>query len=303
MQRIDLGGNTMHFCRLVTRALCSAAFSVSLIAASPAQTPPSHPPVEAFGALPAISDVSLSPDGKHIAALQTYHGRTAVVIYEVGAPPGTVPAILIDEMHYIVGARWAKNDRLLVTIYEATRPNLSSTRTYPFLRMFSVDTKAQNPVMLLQNSQWTDYQNNTARIADLTLDDPENIIMPQFAAHLTYTSLDLYKVSVRTGRGELALQGKAMQNGMENTIYYIMDGHGHVVGRVDQIQEPLVDHLRINKDEYWQEVAQFDAETDHGADLVGMSVDGAQLVRFDTSDESGTTSVAGFEIATGRTVS
>jgi len=112
--------------RIVSRVALTLVCALSFSCAASAQQ--AHPPVEAYGALPAISNVQLSPDGKHFSALQTYHGRTAVVIYEVGAPPGTIPAILVDDMHYIRGARWASNDRALVTIYESLRPSVPSQK-------------------------------------------------------------------------------------------------------------------------------------------------------------------------------
>lgn len=282
-----------------------AAFCVWAVSSSAtADGSVTHPPVEAFGALPAIANVQLSPDGKHFSAIQTYHGRAAVVIYQVGAPAGTIPAFLIDDTHYIKGARWASNERLLVTVYESVRPSPDVARTYPFYRTFSVDLQAKNPVMLLQNSAFTDFNYSSSVIADLNLDEPNHIVMPLWAEHLRQVSYDLYKVDVTTGKSEPMMQGKPLVTAMgdEHTINWVMDGHGHVVGRVDQTQEPLVDHLKLNKDGDWPEVAAFDAETDHGAYMTGLSEDGTQIIRFETGKQSGTDAIVGYEIATGKTI-
>lgn len=285
------------------RALCAILVGTIAVAAASAQNqPPNHPPIEAYGTLPAIQTVRLSPDGKHMLALQTYHGRTAVVIYEVGAPPGTTPAILIDEMHYIKTARWAKNDRIIVTIYESTFYDYADRRPMPFSRAFSVDLKAGNPVMLLRDSVSAGRNYSSAAISDLWLDDPTQIIMPLWAEHVHTLSRDLYRVNVTTGKSEPMLDGKPVIKGRESTVYWVTDGHGKAVARIDQSIEPLTDHLKLLKDGDWTEVATYDAEADQGADIAGLSTDGNLLVRYDLSEQSGTTSIVGYEIATGKTV-
>ena len=288
--------------RVVLAIVCAAIFSSAVIA----QKAPSRPDVEAFGMLPAVTDVRLSPDGKHIAAIQSYHGRPAVVIYEVGAPPGTVPAFLIDDMHYIVDVYWASNERLLVTVYESAKAqdavhHEDYGRVVPWFRTFSVDTKAQNAVMLLNNSAFMDFNNSASSIADLSLDEPNKIIMPLYASHGDFVSRDLYKVDVTTGKADVMLVGKAIHEGLENTIYWIMDGHGHVVGRVDQIEEPLVDHLKLYQDGSWKEVASYNAEVDVGASIAGLSTDGKALIRFEWNEKTGTEGLVSYDIATGVT--
>jgi len=158
--------------------------------------------------------------------------------------------------------------------------------------------------MLLQNSHFTDYNTSSSVIADLNLDEPNHIIMPLWAEHLRTFSWDLYKVDVTTGKSETMLQGKPLVTAMEDehTVDWIMDGHGHAVGRVDQVQEPLVDHLKLNKNGDWQEVASFDAEADRGAHMTGLSEDGTQIIRFETGEQSGTDAIVGYEIATGKTI-
>ncbi|HEY0282678.1 MAG TPA: hypothetical protein VGC27_08650, partial [Rhizomicrobium sp.] len=83
--------------------------------ASPAY---SLPQIEAFGQLPTISSAKLSPDGMHLAAIQSQNGRPVVTIYDLGAAPGTPPVILPYEEKdgHIVSIMWVKKDRLFITI-------------------------------------------------------------------------------------------------------------------------------------------------------------------------------------------
>ncbi len=266
----------------------------------------SRPPVEAFGSLPMLSQPRLSPDGKHLAVLQSYKGRPTVVIYDFTAPPGAMPAILVDTTHIIVDIHWASNDRLLVAVYDPASPEFGA-KVIPYVRTFSVDTKAQNLVLLLKNSAWISRNNASSAVADLDLDDPDHVIMPLYAGQqdnevgggavmmITRFINTLYKVDVTTGNGEPMLAGDF------HTKSWIMDGHGHVVARVDQTQEPLIDHLQLYDNGNWREVASYDASADKGADVAGLLGDGSELVRFAVNKTNGLNGLVEMNIATGKT--
>ncbi len=64
----------------------AAAFGCALLVGSAACA---APPVEAFGDLPAIAHVHLSPDGKHFAAVEPVDGRPVVMVYDVNAAAGS----------------------------------------------------------------------------------------------------------------------------------------------------------------------------------------------------------------------
>ncbi|MBU6299567.1 MAG: S9 family peptidase [Alphaproteobacteria bacterium] len=288
--------------RSVLAVVC--AWSFSFCATADGTVP--HPPVEAFGSLPMISQPRLSPDGTHLAALQSYKGRPAVVIYDLGAPRGTMPAILTDDTHIIVGIHWASNDRLLANIYDAASYDFGA-KAMPFVRTFSVDTKAQNPVLLLKNSAWIDRNNSSAAVADYDLSDPDQVIMPLWAGQseneiggggvllATQFINTLYKVDVTTGNAE------QMMAGDKYTRDWIMDGHGHVVARVDQTQQPLIDHLQLNDNGNWREIAAYDASADKGADVAGLIGDGTELVRFAVDKTTGVNGLVEVNIATAKT--
>lgn len=283
-------------------AVGTALSTVLLIAGGEpalAQTSPAKPPVEAFAALPSISELKLAPDGKHMAALQTYQGRIVVVIYEVGAPPGTMPAILADDQHFIKGIRWANNERLLVAIYDIIRDPYLQMRRFPAYRLISVDTKAQNGVVLFNNSKQDDLNHNMATVADIDLDDENHIIMPIYARHYDDIGYDLYKVDVVTGHVEVLQHGTNYIIGGTNTQGYLFDGHGNLVARLDHSEEPLVDTILIYKNGSWQKLASYSAEADSGAGAPALSSDGTKLVQIAMLDTTGTNGVVARDLATG----
>src|SRR5580704_8541386 len=92
------------------RAAC-AAIALLWAGVAAAQTP-GHPPVEAFGQIPDLSNTVLSPDGTHVAVLQSLGGRPALCIYTIGV---TTPPAIVKSDDWIIGdVRWVKNDRLIL---------------------------------------------------------------------------------------------------------------------------------------------------------------------------------------------
>ena len=88
------------------------AFCVCLIALVPAPAAVGAP-LEAYGRLPALENLSLSPDGKELAYVTGYQGDSAVVVYDIDSAKVTAG---INVGHVTVrNVRWADNDNILVT--------------------------------------------------------------------------------------------------------------------------------------------------------------------------------------------
>ena len=70
-----------------------------------------------------------------------------------------------------------------------------------------------------------------------------------------------------------------MAVGNYNTREWYMDGHGHVLGHMDQTENPLRDHVFAGIGDDAHLIAEFDADADKGADIFGVTEDGGALVR------------------------
>ncbi len=231
------------------------------------------PPPEAFGQLPAISQPQLSPDGKHLAAIRAYNGRPAAWIYDLSAPPGTAPIIMPLEGAFIVGVKWAKNDRLLITIHVSVKAGYTH-QMHDLLRTMSIDAKAQNPVAMFSNSEALEYSGSTSNIEDIDLDDPDNVYMSLWS--------NIYKVNVTTGHATRFIEGEP------RTYQWIMDGHGKVVAHVEQEEFQFTDHLFFYSNNRWKEVGSYDASGGRSADIMGLASDGGGLVQYAKDKNFGT---------------
>lgn len=256
--------------------------------------PPNRPGVELFGQLPSISEPQLSPDGKHLAAVRAYKGRPAAWVYDLAAPAGTSPIVIPYQDGYIEGVQWAKNNRLLFTVNINAQRGVNQ-KIYAFLRTIAVDPQGQNPVELLSNAGLKDDMGSTSDIADLDLDDPDHIFMPLVTEGGSYgLAWDMFITDVNTGHG------KSVVSGGNRTAEFIMDGHGKVVGRVDEDEYPIVDHLLLNDGQGWKEIAKYDATGGHGGKISGLTDDGHAFVRYAEGDFTDTTGLMQVSLADGK---
>jgi len=250
-----------------------------------------QPPIEAFGNLPAMREPQLSPDGKHFAVIQSLDGRPAAVIYTVNAGPDEKPYVIAPKEWTIAGTRWLKNDRLAVIIKVSRKVGDSTNLMFSWYRSVSVDLTGANEMLLLKDT--ASFNNNTSSsyIVDRDIDDPNDIFMSIYEyADMRSPSeqasdsksgrsdrnlfrLVLYRVDAHTGKHT------RVTTGSYDTREWYMDGHGHVVARVDQTEHPLRDHLFAAEGDNWHAVADYDATGDNGADIAGVSEDGSALVR------------------------
>src|SRR5215469_13947613 len=169
--------------RTHTIAAAAALFSL-LFFSEGAQAQQTQPPVDAFGQLPEISQPSLSPDGKHFAAIQTVQGRPAAVIYTVGggAPPVAIPSA----EQIIEGVQWAKNDKLLVRL----RTNVAITWSNEsdllrrLGRIFVTSLDGSERTMLMQGDHAINI-NSGINVDDVDVDDADHVYVSLFNDYQT----------------------------------------------------------------------------------------------------------------------
>ena len=250
-------------------------------------------PVEAFGQLPLISHPHLSPDGKRFAAIQSLNGKPTVAIYTVGAPAGTLPFVVPTEDGFIEDAVWVKNDRLIITLKKSQKQFLDN-RMRTWVRAVSVAADGSDPHVLLRDNVTFDSNTFTGVIADADLDDPKYIYVPLFVGRIQPQRMpfedlkrynegkaeyDVQKVDVTTGEGHQYVRGGPY------TILFLMDGHGNVLGRVDESMRPLRDDIYAYENGDWRLMADYDANEDKGAHVMGMAEDGKAIVRVQDDKE------------------
>lgn len=124
-------------------AVASVLFSGAAVAA---------PPAEAFGALPAIRGVSVSPSGKYFALIQNLPGQSAVKTFDA-ATGQMIGGIAAAKQQIIQQVSWHSDDRLIVFVVEVAKYSESlaneDLRGENVCRILSIPRDGKNPVPLL----------------------------------------------------------------------------------------------------------------------------------------------------------
>ena len=186
----------------------AAIFAAATIVCTSAMTPASAKPGAAeYGALPLMSDVAISPDGKHVAMIANQGDRPMVTISKVG---GTMCKLGSGGME-IADIYWANNNRLIVEAQKFADPAWErGNKTSLFAQGYSVNTECgdakkmngQNVLALLPDGSLlmdVPSYNNTTRSEANT---------KRWRKYNGYKS-DIFKIDPSTGKGEKYEIGRA----------------------------------------------------------------------------------------------
>lgn len=262
------------------------AAAVLAAAAGLASTADAAPPVEAFGSLPQVSSMSISPDGHRIAAVQPIDGRPQVVIFAFTSAGVKQYAFKVADA-IARRARWVGNEHLVAVYQESTKLR-SDTELRNWQRAFSMSKDAKDPVRLMASSWVGTFNVQTGAILDAPKEDSSHVFMQALQAYAygdTDTRLsrgkirlNVYRVDLESGHGEPA------EIGNDQTVQWVMDGHGHAVGRVDQNVD-LEETLFVGGGHDWKPVLTFSAAKGGDAYVGGLLEDESAVAIVRPNDE------------------
>jgi dipeptidyl aminopeptidase/acylaminoacyl peptidase len=183
---------------MFVRAVVSAF--AALVAFTPAWASP--PPLEAYGRLPVVEDIELSPEGDRVAFITVDGENRQLVVqrldgrerYRLNAGQGKVRDIA-----------WAGADHVLIQATSTGRSGMSGLREFGVTVAFNLKTRKS--AVLLDNTPDTLPQRMgspvVARLRGETV-----VVAPSWTtkggAHYSY---DLYRVDLDTGRGAVLVKG------------------------------------------------------------------------------------------------
>jgi len=201
-------------------AFLAAGFGAAFSAA--AAPPPSPPPLEAYGRLPLVAAVAMSPSGQRIAAaVEAKDGKTVVVRDTSGA----LVAGFTFKISKIRGLQFAGEDRLI--IFEVSAP----TRYYERGDVMVVDLKTRKSFLVFvgSNQVW----NSVYGWRGVREVDGHWYGFAGGISRSTYGSLregayfaDLYRVDLDTGKPELVSRSEQRPRG------WLVGAQGQVLANV-----------------------------------------------------------------------
>ncbi len=242
--------------RAAAAGFCLGLLSLGAAGAQPAGKPPS---AEDFSRTAAIRNVSVSPDGKHIAGVVSPDGVTSYISVWDAANPGKAPLnVGCGDRNDCIAVEFVKNDRLGITVRQIlTR---GSYRDYIF-RLIVTDLDGGKQ-MTASGSQDTGSGQN-AQILDTLAKDPKNIVIMDsegaFKLNVyTGSRAKIYTASDKFFREQTDLNGEIRAR---QTFAY-EGGRGY-----------FAQYIRDPKSNNWQEHFRWFAADREEREIVGFTED------------------------------
>lgn len=222
---------------------------------------------EVFGSMPAVRDISLSPDGTKIAFISP-GPRTFSDLYTIDIENGGEPFRVMSssgDPENLQWCGWVSNSRLACRLGGLQK---KAGEIYGFGTIFAIDADGKNSRMLTleKNNKTLTYSLGSGRIVDW-LPDEENVILmsryhPEEAAIGSRIAKQRHghaveRIDTRTGKA------KFLERPTAEAVEYISDGEGNVriKGMRNQLGATELDSGRIkyfykNGDSKWIDLAE-----------------------------------------------
>jgi dipeptidyl aminopeptidase/acylaminoacyl peptidase len=201
---------------------------------------PAGPPAAAFGTLPQMSDVQLSPNGRLLAWTDQSAAAARVVIFDLAAKAYR-RTVDIDPALKERSLQWSDDHTVLVTLSATNPPLWVHLSSYEMFRTLSVNVDSGETHMLLMGEgekalvtgayllAWHTAQPHTVVMA--TLDYALTAHRQELGSRLVDARADsgwilrLFDVDTRTGKGTIIDQGDQF------TDQWVVDAQGAPVAR------------------------------------------------------------------------
>jgi dipeptidyl aminopeptidase/acylaminoacyl peptidase len=248
------------------------------------------PPVEAFGALPQVSDVELSPNGKLLAFYEIKPRGAQVVMFDLEAHKDrqTVPVALPAKFRSIT---WADNETLLVTVSYVT--TFGQEGVYEVYRTYAADVSGGKPRLLLMSGGDRDLVTGADMLSWRTT-KPKTVIMTTWDYAITQARQQtgsrlaggrkdsgwvsqVFEVDTVTGKGT------QIEVGTQFTEDWVVDKKGTPVARSEwnPASEVFTIMARDGR-RSWKEI--FRQEKRGGRVMYGLTSDETAIIVSDTND-------------------
>lgn len=233
------------------------------------------PPMEAFGDVPQIRAMELSPDGKKVAFLQRVNGDDLLVLHDLatGTSKGLTRVGDIRARHvHFVG-----NDYVVLIASKDTK-TFGFKGRYEFSAAFAFNLATGKSVQLLRNT--SDIFPAQAGLGRILGVEPggKNVLMPAFmGSRDPNPSLDLLRVPIESGRGGRLDGGR----GTHNTIDWLVNGSGKVIAREDFSEKTQSHQVRARQPNGdWKSIYERTSPLPE-LSIVGVSKDATSLFTVD----------------------
>lgn len=225
------------------------------------------PPPEAFGSMPAESDVVLSPDGHWLAWTDRTESKPRIIMFDL--PGRKIQRVLaVPERVKVRDLEWSDNETLIIILSETTESKYSKDPSRENFRTLAADVSGGDTRMLpLKDPNFPNRKGNVipAALISMHASSPHTVVMAT-----GYVCSCLLEVDTRTGRYTV------IKNGNDYTTDWVVDRNGRPVAREDWDWRRHAYKLVALTGEKVREILRKD-DSEHPK-IAGMLADGSAVV-------------------------
>ena len=254
------------------RATLAIAMAIGL-AAGAAQAKPKAPTIEQLAAYPRMSGFTISPDGKHIAALEGRGEDRVILVWKTDGLDKPPTAIGSSQMK-ITGVQFIKDDLLAVRMFQRHDTRFDTLTKQFITKLFITDLAGKDwkePMpqgRAMSRTEEKVQALSNPGVLDTLPDDPDHILV---VSDERGTSGDVFKVNVRTYRAE------RIQRSDDKVAGYVTDLDGNLRARtrgdVDGTGAYIAAEIREPGSGNWVEHFRSYVKTRDVVQIVGFAKD------------------------------
>jgi dipeptidyl aminopeptidase/acylaminoacyl peptidase len=231
----------------------------------------SPPPLEAYGRLPTLSGLTLSPDGKTIAFVQGDEPNRVVVVEEIGAPkPRSMLRVKDLKLRSL---EWADDTNLIITTSVTTVPVGLIGRRGEFFTAQYLDTKTNSLHRLLSKAI-------TDRTLNVVAGTPESrdidghtvLFVPGIYYPDEHGSFGLFRQDLTSGETRMV-----SHDGETHGEDWLVDNTGNIVAESDYFESDQRWVLKLYRKGNSSDAIDVSAPIE-GPDVQGLSEDGSAII-------------------------
>lgn len=229
----------------------AAGLGLALLMLSRAWAQAPQPPVEAYGTLPFVSQMDLSPDGTRLALKVVDGEQIGLIVLQIDGE-----RLLTMDMteQRARGIRFVDNDHLLVWLSETTRANMSRYE-FDFSGVVSVNIsegKAQQ--LFYRTRDLHPRQSSLGRVVGMNPETRE-LYMPAYEGDTAVPYFNLYRNELMQSRGWKVVEGSS------HTIDWFVTEDGTPLAREDMSGRSDTYEVLHYEDRRWHTIYEEEAET------------------------------------------
>jgi hypothetical protein len=273
---------------VVSARLAGNLLALALLACSARVAWAAPPPAEAFGRIPQVEEVEISPNGKFVAWGDNSGATQAVQIFDLDQQK-TVRVVAVDSGLKLRRIYWADNETVLFVVSVTTNYGNYRGRKqiYEVFRTLAADIAGGPARILLMAGDQERGLVSGSNLLALRTPKPKTVVMWTWDyAHTKYREeigtrisgqrkdsgwvASVFEVDTRSGKGELIMQGSQF------TDDWIVDRTGQPVARADYDPKTDTYTVRANIKGAWRDVHRQVGEG--GLVLAGLTSDGTAAI-------------------------